>query len=828
MRPYQQQQILEMFQTLNEVVRELGKQSDLNVVSDLISECLEFIEAVKNFIDGLTGKETLTSKLLTEHAALLEKYKSGEVKKGRLYNQILRIENNAKTELEPDRIEIAFLSYNASMSDSLMSIYLAAKADPNCDAYWVPIPYFQIEADGSLGEEHFEIFGAYPEIECVDWQKYDIEVRHPEIIFTFNGYDEYNLVTRVHPDFFCKRLKDFTDCLVYVPYFVLDSNALPEIYEHFISLPGTWYSDKVILQDEKVCNTYIEVFSKAWGSHYGNPKEKFIALGSAKYDRAINTKRDECDIPPEWKKLIGEKKVVFYNTTISGALRSSEHYLAKMWSTFKAFRERNDMVLWWRPHPLLMQTFSSMRPGQYALYEKLVRMYRSESWGIYDDTSDLHRAIAWSDVYYGDGSSVTELFKVTGKPVFYQGINPTEESPIELLNYFWFHITDIFEACGELYAVTYNEYLFKMVGKSFKYESEIAISPNLPRHRNYFKQIVDGENIIFIPYNDSQIAVYDVRTKKYNIYPLELKEEYFFTTNDANRNFVDGIIYKNKMFFVPSGYRNIVAFNLDTKETEHCMDLLNLFPKWKMNSVSFGWTWLNESKILLASMYTNEVLEFNLDTYELKVHKVGRENQSFSYIFKYGDNFFLIGRQPFMLKWNYETGEVITYDKLPNSFQVTKNLDWVFLPNNIRPYKNKLILLGGFTNMVLEFDLDTCIFRKLDVFDEILNRKLITDSNEIHPFTTCNFMAENFLYFIHKNEILYRYDFEKQTIENICDVVPTFTEDACNALNNSFIDSMLKGENSQVQVKVDYNNEFQDGQSGIRIYDYVKTKVLKK
>ena len=129
MRPYQQQQILEMFQTLNEVVRELGKQSDLNVVSDLISECLEFIEAVKNFIDGLTGKETLTSKLLTEHAALLEKYKSGEVKKGRLYNQILRIENNAKTELEPDRIEIAFLSYNASMSDSLMSIYLAAKAD---------------------------------------------------------------------------------------------------------------------------------------------------------------------------------------------------------------------------------------------------------------------------------------------------------------------------------------------------------------------------------------------------------------------------------------------------------------------------------------------------------------------------------------------------------------------------------------------------------------------------------------------------------------------------------------------------------------------------
>ena len=76
----------------------------------------------------------------------------------------------------------------------------------------------------------------------------------------------------------------------------MDSNALPEIYEHFISLPGTWYSDKVILQDEKVCNTYIEFF-KSMGQSLRQSKEKFIALGSAKYDRAINTKRDDVTFP---------------------------------------------------------------------------------------------------------------------------------------------------------------------------------------------------------------------------------------------------------------------------------------------------------------------------------------------------------------------------------------------------------------------------------------------------------------------------------------------------------------------------------------------------
>ena len=91
-----------------------------------------------------------------------------------------------------------------------------------------------------------------------------------------------------------------------------------------------------------------------------------------------------------------------------------------------------------------------------------------------------------------------------------------------MLNYFWFHITDIFEACGELYAVTYNDYLFKLIGRSFKYESEIAISPNLP-HRCYSTQVVDGDKVMFIPHNDNQISVYNIKTKEYRVYPLELK-----------------------------------------------------------------------------------------------------------------------------------------------------------------------------------------------------------------------------------------------------------------------------------------------------------------
>jgi hypothetical protein len=51
--------------------------------------------------------------------------------------------------------------------------------------------------------------------------------------------------------------------------------------------------------------------------------------------------------------------------------------------------------------------------------------YLAEGWGIYDDTADLDRAIAISDAYYGDGSSVVQLYQQTGKPVMIQNVEIT-------------------------------------------------------------------------------------------------------------------------------------------------------------------------------------------------------------------------------------------------------------------------------------------------------------------------------------------------------------------------------------------------------------------
>jgi hypothetical protein len=53
-------------------------------------------------------------------------------------------------------------------------------------------------------------------------------------------------------------------------------------------------------------------------------------------------------------------------------------------------------------------------------YRSIVENYKQESYGIYDDTPDMHRAISISDAYYGDMSSLAALYIITGKPIVIQ------------------------------------------------------------------------------------------------------------------------------------------------------------------------------------------------------------------------------------------------------------------------------------------------------------------------------------------------------------------------------------------------------------------------
>ncbi len=135
------------------------------------------------------------------------------------------------------------------------------------------------------------------------------------------------------------------------------------------------------------------------------------------------------EVPDEWLKIIQKpdgswKKIIFYNTSVGALLQHNEKMLEKMRYVLGVFKDNWDEVaLLWRPHPLIKATVESMRPQLWSEYDRLVRKYREEGWGIYDDSSDVDRAIALSDAYYGDGSSVVQMYQQTGKPIMMQNVD---------------------------------------------------------------------------------------------------------------------------------------------------------------------------------------------------------------------------------------------------------------------------------------------------------------------------------------------------------------------------------------------------------------------
>lgn len=408
-------------------------------------DCQNAAIAVGTSIDNSEGEGTDAVKQLEEYCELIyhihESILSGEYESpSKIYKKLnkkyLQIRNNIAYNI-PVRKEVVFLPYKASMWDSLESVWRKCCEDPECDVNVIPIPYFDKNPDGSPRQLHYE-GSQYPkDVPVIHYENYNLEESHPDEIYIHNPYDEYNYVTSVHPAYYSKLLKNYTDKLVYIPYFVLaepdpKNPASIEGISHFAQTPGVLHADEVWVQSENMRLCYVEAMCQWCGENTRKIWEKkILAKGSPKFDKVADTRKEDLTLPEDWIAKIRntdgtDKKVILYNTGVSALLKEDERMTDKIEDVLKTFYEHKDKVtLLWRPHPLIEATISSMRPKLWERYASLVDKYKKENWGIYDDSPDLNRAIATADAYYGDGSSVVQLCQSVGMPVMIQSVNVT-------------------------------------------------------------------------------------------------------------------------------------------------------------------------------------------------------------------------------------------------------------------------------------------------------------------------------------------------------------------------------------------------------------------
>ncbi len=688
MRKHQQKKILGLILTLNEAHAELKRllaRRDIAAAVKLLAQCQDFVIQIGSHIEGIAGEGTHTVALLEQcHEALYlaaEQIngKDRESAAGRIRHLLNAVEESVRRELAPDKIEVVFLPYKAAMWDSLESIWLAARDDPGCDAHVIPIPYFDRLPNGGLGQMHYE-GDQYPDyVPITDWQTYDIEANHPDIIFIHSPYDDGNTITSIHPFFYSKRLKDFTDLLAYVPYFV----CVDDVPEHFCVCTGTMYAGKVYVQSEKIRQTYIREFKKFEDQYqchnrFGRPEDKFVAIGSPKFDKVIHSGPEDFTLPDQWRRLItkpdgAKKKVVLYNTTIEAVLRESEKCLDKMDYVLAVLRERDDVVLWWRPHPLNETVYRSMQPQLLERYLQIVADYKQGGYGIFDDTPDLNRALCLTDCYYGDWSSLVTLYQCTGKPVMIQNAQMTEAAE-ENRKEFTLAFEKLYDD-GAFFWFSPMEYnaLFRLDKQTLKPEYMGTFPDEAPYGCRLYYSITMCEGALCLaPLLAKELATYD--TKKHTFSKVRVVEEKRLDEYLSIQKVLTFAIVPYKQYlFLAGKYPAIIRCNMQTGQIDYFDDWLAQVKALSSGEdLAFFKAWIvgrDPKLLILPCLNINAAVVFDMEACISRLVVFGHEKEGFDCACFDGHDFWFAKlRSPSLLRWNLETGAYKEIIDFPSQF----------------------------------------------------------------------------------------------------------------------------------------------------------------
>lgn len=403
--------IIELLSTVKEAI----EYSEMNTekANFHINECIEALDIIKKYLNEKTSEFNTAliddiiqlmynSVEIEDHIAFLKILK--QVKK-----EIVRLQRTiAKLKV---RWKAVFLPYKASMWTSLESIWKAAQADPNCDTVVMPIPYYDLDIHGNKTTLQYEgeQFPSY--VPITYYKNYNIEEENPEMIFIHNPYDDTNTLTVVEEKYFSRNLKNYTNMLVYSPYYTLRYYN-PEKGIQLCVSEATKYSDKILVQSERLKQIYIE---------HGHKPEKLLALGSPKIDSVVYNVYHPPIIPKQWKEKVEDKYVFLINTHLFYFSKYSVQAFNKIKRIVDYFLEYDDCTIIWRPHPLTEVMLETRFPRHFKLYKQLIGYVEDSNNGIIDRLADYSYAFTVSNAMISTYSSLVTEYMITGKPVYILG-----------------------------------------------------------------------------------------------------------------------------------------------------------------------------------------------------------------------------------------------------------------------------------------------------------------------------------------------------------------------------------------------------------------------
>lgn len=571
-----------------------GIQGNITIMEECQQAAITIGETLEKKIEG---NEPIVT-VLERYCDLLYELTQKESVQGEDIEQLDELLFDVKNKVNAIQTgyQVVFFPYKAAMWDSLESIWMAFRQDKNCECIVVPIPYKEFHAQENKWEPCYEL-EAFPDYLSVrDYRNYSVMTEQPDIAFIHNPYDDWNRVTCVEPQFFSRELKKYVGKLVYVPYYITNGFISPE--QRF--LPVYENMDYMVAQSEHFKDG-------CRGMKYFH---KILPFGSPKADRVIRMCREGVEIPKEWEQLLQGKKSVMLNTSIGCFLGYGDIYFDKLLRIFQWFKAHENIVLIWRPHPLLESTVKSMKPHLLEKYRKLVNYYQANRIGIWDDTADITRTVAVADAYIGeDGSSVVNLFGVAGKPIFI--LDNTITEPFSEAELSAAYLMDIACIRGEWYATSGYNGVFKVNGDFDRLEL-VTQFENQPEFAPPYNAVTAIQDTLYLSPGIGNTPV------SYRVDSGETKQ--LREAADAFCQWQSVIAYGNKLYYLPAAGDEIWIYHYREKTWSSSREcIMALKQNVPVTGGTVACSYVEGHYLWMTAEYTNRIIRYDMknDTYQL-------------------------------------------------------------------------------------------------------------------------------------------------------------------------------------------------------------------
>lgn len=309
------------------------------------------------------------------------------------------LENNNK-ETNNKTLKVTFFIQNPNTWSSTASVYEAFLADDRADVKIVQLPFIH-KFDSEYHKSRS--FLLEKEIPFIPWYFYNVEEDKPDIVIYHSPYDS------TRPEMYSvENIKRLGIKIVYIPY-------CQELFGGEIT---SWFFNNDIHRDAWKIYVRSEKYKQMFKKNSIYSGENLVITGHPKFDSLALLK--DFRVKQDLITKIGDRIVFLWNPHFyfADGISGSTFNIFKDF-ILSIFRQRDDLFLIIRPHPLLFGSLTKINNGDTTIVDNFRNTINSMGNVMLDESNDYREAFVLSNALISDTSSFLLTYMPTYKPILH-------------------------------------------------------------------------------------------------------------------------------------------------------------------------------------------------------------------------------------------------------------------------------------------------------------------------------------------------------------------------------------------------------------------------